>query len=238
MMRTQILAAIAVLAALTLTGCSDVVDGSGSEAAPSSTGGFPSDSTGPTGPTPTDTPTTSGPTTGTTGSGPAPKFTCPDVTYSSAEMTFNCISNAMTVRTEGKIFPITMAQKVEATGWQMEMGAELYEGSATSFPAISGDVRGDLLDSGAYGTSPTYDLDTVNYSTISGKPAYITIDTVILNPAWAATRKTAVKIEKRWLVIIELAPGRYTLWFASIPDIAKQFWAQVPTSIGSIKINA
>lgn len=241
-MRTRVLAAaVLAVATLGLGGCAEVVDGNGTEATSSASGDFPTVSPGPTESTdtPTPTPTTGTSTTGTsTGSSPDPDFRCPGITYSSARMTFDCLSDAMKVRTGGIVFSISMAQTVEtSSGLIMEQGAMLYTGTDTTFPAIAADIRVDMTSKGMYGTSPKYELDDVEYSTIDGHKAYTVADTITYNPAWAKAKKSVVKTEKRWLVLVQLNDGRYTAWFASIPDIAKQYWARVPTAISSIKIN-
>lgn len=241
--RTRI-AAFALVALFALAGCAETVDGSGSEVQVSSSGGtdFPTDSTPtsslptfPSSDTSTPVPT---PTTSSSGSSPSPNFRCPQITYASARMTFNCLSNDMKVQTGGKVFSISMAQTVETSSQlEMEMGAMLYSGTRTSFPAISSEIRLGMISQGYYGTNPTYDLDGVNYSTIDGYKAYTTADTITYNPTWARSAKTAAKTEKRWLVIIQLDTDRYTLWFASVPDLAKQYWPQVQAAINSIQIN-
>ncbi|SHF81837.1 hypothetical protein SAMN05443575_0978 [Jatrophihabitans endophyticus] len=227
-----------VLTGLLLAGCGAVVDGQGTVGGSTAPTDFPSSSGASTPSTPgssTSAPPTSAPTSGP--SGASVDLTCPDVSFPNAALSFRCITTGMRFSVN-PTFPTTMVKTVEAaTGWSLDTGATAYLGSATSPPAISSDVRADMIESGSYGTSPSVHLDGAKYLTVDGHRAYLTTDTVTLSRTYAQSRGTKVRTEKRWLLVIAVG-SRYTLWYASIPDLAKQLWSKVDGVISSIRVDA
>lgn len=237
--RTGVLAATAV--AGLLAGCANVVDGSGSTAgssgpSASSTADFPSASALPpsTGAAP---PSATVPSLPASGTPPTTNFVCPHIVYRTARLSFDCITTGLVSSTTDQVWPLTEYKSVESTGWAVEMGAGHWGPPAgESLAAITRTVRKRMLDGAAYGTSPTVTTTSARDTTVAGVKAHVLQTTFTLNPAYARTRKTRVKIEKSWIIALQIGANDVSLWYASIPDLVQSLWTQVPDFIATIRV--
>lgn len=236
--------AFAVLAvAALLAACSQVVDGSGSaqvSAGPSGSASvdFPSGSASGSLTPPIETPSPS--LTGSASGSPAAgqDFSCPTITYPLAHLAFQCIVATMTPETNDKVWPLREFDTVEpTTNWSMDMGAGHWgQREGRSLGEITVNVRQQMLGQGAYGTSPTVTTTASDDKTVAGVPAHVLQTTFTLNRAFAKKRHTKVKIEKLWIVALEVGTDDVSLWYVSVPDLAKSHWPDVDDAIGSIRV--
>ena len=248
-MRIRIVVAGLISVAL-LAGCASVVDGSGSSGASASGGAssnkpdFPSQSAAPSGSGGGSGSSATVPSTvpsGSTTSGvnpPGTNFTCPNIAYPYAHLAFTCLTPTLQSETDNKVWPLALSQTVEtSSGWVVEEGAGHW-GSPDSdtLAEIALEVRGRMVDNGGYGTSPKVTTTSSVDATVGGAKAHVLQTTFTLNPAWAAQNKTKVKIERSWIVAIEVGEDDVSLWYTSIPDLVQQYWAAVPKQIAAIKV--
>jgi hypothetical protein len=205
------LLALAVL----LAGCSDVVHGTGSVlgGGPRQPGGA---STSPA----------------------APPTACPRVVYPAAKLTFNCITAGMRTFYQDTVWPVSERKTVEpSTGWSYDEGAGHWgspEGVALVDIALN--VRQQMLDAGSYGGQPKVRTVVSRPTTVDGAPAYLVQTTFGINPAYAHQVGTKVREERMWMLAIRVASNDVSLWYVSVPDLAKSLWAKVPRVIASIKV--
>lgn len=237
------LTAAAVLAVGLLAGCADVIDGSGSSALSTAPGGspsgdFPSASGGP-GSASAPTPTPLSPSSSDTGASVATP--CPRVSYPYAKVSFDCITTGFTAHHQSAaegVWPLTELKEVEAsTGWVVEEGAGHWGplGDQT-LGDIAYEVRQRMIDQLGYGKKPSYDTIVAKNTTVAGVAAHLLQTTITLNPAWAKSKGTAVKQEKLWIVALQVGADDVSLWYASVPDLVKSLWAEVPAAIDSIAV--
>ena len=238
-------AVVVVAAAGLLAGCADVVDGTGSSALgggrtgtapapdfPSASGpGAPSASgpsaSEPARPTPSGSASVAAPTS------------CPHVVYPAARIAFDCITGGLTATSSNGFWPLSEYKTVEATThWVLEEGAGHWGPSdGKSLAAISVAVRDQMVHDGGYGDGPKITTDRNADTTVDGAKAHVLQTTFTLDPAWAAKRGTKVKQEKLWVVAIEVGSDDVSLWYTSVPDLAKSLWSRVPAVIGAIKVS-
>ena len=93
-----------------------------------------------------------------------------------------------------------------------------------------------MLDEQSYGVAPTMRTTVSRPTEVDGRPAYLLRTTFGINPAWARGEGTAVKQERLWLLAIEVAPGDVSLWYCSVPDLARSLWSKVPAAIAGIEV--
>jgi hypothetical protein len=167
-----------------------------------------------------------------------PPTTCPDVRYPGAHLRFSCITTGLSANYSGPVWPVREIKTVEeATGWVLEEGAGHW-GSADgqSLAAIATGIRHKMIEVGGYGEKPVVRTVAARRTTVDGKPAFLLQTTVHLNPSWAHSAGTKVREERLWIVAIETAPEDVSLWYASIPNLARQLWSKVPAIIASIQV--
>lgn len=210
MSRTALTTRIGTLilaASLVLAGCSSVVSGSGRAARPSA-------------------------------SSPARPTACPHVVYPAAKLVFTCLTSGMRAEYTGPVWPVRETKVVEtSTDWVLEEGAGHWgSNNGSTLAAIAADVRQQMISTGGYGDNPSVRTVASRKTTIDGTSAYLLQTTVTINPAWARTYRTKVSQERLWIVAIEVRSGDVSLWYASIPDLAKQLWPDIAHAIASIKV--
>ncbi|GAB2487550.1 hypothetical protein [Jatrophihabitans fulvus] len=225
--RRAVAAALAV-AATVLTACS-TVDGSGSVASGASAvpSGFPSAPAGTAGPViPSSVP----------GSAAPGSYRCPDARFPLADLSFTCVTDGMTV-SSGPVFSPVLSREVEAgTGWRLEMSAERWNQGPSSAPAIVQAISQEQVGLESYGEDPTVRQVQRTTRTVSGRPAYLAVDDITINPTWARSEGTKVKVERRWLMVVETTTDNFSVFFASIPDLEKQLWPRMGDVLDSVKI--
>jgi hypothetical protein len=236
-MNTRLVIAGFALAAL-LAGCTDVVDGAGNSAL---TAGPAGGSSTPAFPGPTSgaaTPTAPGSTAPRSTSVAQPPTTCPHVVYPAAKLAFDCMTTGLKASYNGKVWPLQEYKTVEkSTGWVAEQGAGHWGSSAgQSLEDIALNVRQQMIDAGGYGDNPTRITVADRAMTVDGHIARLLQTTFTINRAWARSNGTKVEQEKLWLVAIEVGAGDVSLWYASVPDLAKSLWPQIPSAIASIRV--
>ncbi len=223
-----------------LASCASVVDGSGrtvrtvGPASGSATGSLPTPSTASSS-VAASTPPASGPSTDTGAQAATP---CPHVVFPRAKLSFDCITTGFTPSFDSPTWPLVEARAVEAkTGWVLEEGAGHW-GSAEGHTLgdIANAVRQHMIDLGGYGTKPNVDTVAAKDTTVGGVKAHLVQTTFTINPAWAKTRGTKVKQERLWIVALQVGSDDVSLWYTSIPDLAKSLWPKVPATIASIQV--
>jgi hypothetical protein len=136
------------------------------------------------------------------------------------------------------VWPLRESKTVEAaTGWVVEEGAGHWGTTdGGSLTDIAENVRDQMVDAGGYGDNPA--ISTIGKEgTVGGAESAILEVTFTLNPAWARSSGTKVKQEKLWLIAIEVGTDDVSLWYTSIPDLAKPLWAKVPSIIDTIEVS-
>lgn len=214
MTRLRRLASVITLAVL-LGGCSNVISGTGAVLGAGSRGGGSS---------------TVAPT--------APPTGCPHVVYPGARLRFNCITAGMRAFLQDGVWPVSERKTVErSTGWSYDEGAGHWGSpDGTALVDIALNVRQQMLDAGSYGTQPTVRTVISKPTEVDGVRAYLVQTDLGINPAYAHEVGTKVKEERLWIVAIQVAPNDVSLWYVSVPDLAKPLWAKVPQLIASIKV--
>lgn len=237
----RVLTATAACLCLAVAGCSQVVDGQQVRPTASSPD-FPSASATPT-PTPTSTPTpTPSPTPTPTATGPAPApFTvtrCPTIRYPGAHLSFTCIRSDLRQSFDGPVWPLNEYKILDKAGWAMAQGAGVAKrGSTVKLAPLVASVTRDMVAAKIYGRGAKEKKLAGKAIKVDGKPAYLLETTVTLNPSYAKSIGTKVRIERLWVVSIQVSKTAVSLWYVSIPDIAKLYWSKVPTLIKSIKVS-
>jgi hypothetical protein len=238
------LVVVTLAAAGLLAGCSDVVDGSGALGAAGPSGSssspdFPGQSESGGGSATASPVAPSASASGPTGTGVSPT-PCPHVTYAAAKLSFDCITTGFTEHTDNSIWPLTEAKTVEpSTGWVVEEGAGHWGSpDADTLSDIAEKVRTQMVDAKGYGVGPEVDTVEDDNITVDGAEAHLLHSTMTLDPAWvqAQTHRTAVKKEQLWILAVKVGSNDVSLWYTSIPDLASELWAKVPTVIKSIKV--
>jgi hypothetical protein len=256
----RLLVAAAAAGALLLAGCGDVVNGTGntavgggSAAGPSSGRDFPSAS--PSGSNRSGGTNGSGGSGGSSGSNPSGSASgspipptgsgaaalpspCPHVSYPGAHLSFTCITTGLTAHYQGPVWPVSEAKTVEpASGWVLEEGAGHWGPAAGhSLATITRTVRQQMIDTDGYGDRPTVTTVADKDTTVDGAKAHLLQSTITLNAAWATQNRTKVRQEKLWIIAVQVAPDDVSLWYASIPDLARSLWPRVPSIIDTIKV--
>lgn len=241
--RSTVLTAVAVAALL--AGCASVVTGSGTT---SRSGGPSGSSTSPDFPSASAAPPSGEPRTQSTSSSAAPPsasssgttagsdFTCPSIVYRFAHLTFNCITTGLQARTTDKVWPLKETKSVEPN-WAMEMGAGHWGPAAgQSLASITQTVRTRMINDTAYGPSPKVETTGGANTTVAGVRAYVLKSTFTINPAYATKNHIKVKLEKSWIVAMQVGPNDISLWYTSLPDLVSNLWASVPTAMASIHV--
>jgi hypothetical protein len=237
--------ALGIVLATVLAACSTTVDGSGHAAnaapttAPTNATDFPTTSGAPAPPAPSTSDSSSVPSGGSSSSGaPTGSFTCPSIVYPHAHLKFDCITAGLTLNTANAIWPVSLYREVEGnTHWVLEEGAGNWgDPKSASLRDVTVEVRTQMVDSSGYGTSPTLTVVRDADATVGGVPAHVLQTTITLNPSWARSRGTKVKSEHLWIVAMKVSATDYTLWYASIPDLAEALWPKVPAVMASIRV--
>jgi hypothetical protein len=241
--RSTVLTAVAVAALL--AGCASVVTGSGTT---SRSGGPSGSSTSPDFPSASAAPPSGEPRTPSASSSAAPPsasssgptagsdFTCPSIVYRFAHLTFNCITTGLQARTTDKVWPLKETKSVEPN-WAMEMGAGHWGPAAgQSLASITQTVRTRMINDTAYGPSPKVETTGGANTTVAGVRAYVLKSTFTINPAYATKNHIKVKLEKSWIVAMQVGPNDISLWYTSLPDLVSNLWASVPTAMASIHV--
>jgi hypothetical protein len=216
-MRIRIAVTAVALTGL-LAGCADVVNGTGTAARAGGT-----------------TSPDFGAPSGATVAAPTP---CPHVTYAQAKLSFDCIDTGFTPHYDSGVWPLRESKTVEAaTGWVVEEGAGHWGTTdGQSLTDIASNVRDQMVEAGDYGDNPT--VSTIGTEgTVGGAKAATLEVTFTLDPTWAKTRGTKVEQEKLWLIAIEVGTDDVSLWYTSIPDLARSLWAKVPSIIDTIEVS-
>jgi hypothetical protein len=230
--------ALGIVVATLLSACSTTVDGTGHAAgAPTNATDFPTSSGAPTPTAPTPTPSSDSSSGSSSPSTPTGSFTCPSITYPHAHLTFACITTGLTLNTANTIWPVSLFKKVESTGWVLEEGAGNWgDPKSASLRDVALEVRTQMIEDHGYGSSPSLKVARDADTTVGGVPAHVLQTTITLNPSWAHGRGTKVKSEHLWIVAMKVSDSDYTLWYTSIPDLAKTLWPKVPATIASIRV--
>jgi hypothetical protein len=169
---------------------------------------------------------------------PAPPTGCPHVVYPGAKLSFNCITTGMRTFRQDNVWPFSEIKTVEpSTGWSLDEGAGHWGSQdGVALVDIVLNVRQQMLDNQSYGTQPTVRTVVSKPTTVDGAPAYLVQTNFFINPAYAKQSGTKVKEERSWMLAIQVAPGDVSLWYVSLPDLAKSLWPKVPQLIDSIKV--
>lgn len=237
-------AIIALAGAGLLAGCASVVSGSGATAPSSAPGGHdfpsPSGSAAP-GTAVVPVPSQSGSAPGSSGPGSSrvsPPTRCPRVSYPYAHLAFDCITAGMTQNLGGQVWPLAESKPVASGGdWVLEEGAGHWgPANGESLAAIAANVRQQMLDAGGYGQNPTAHTDEDTDTKVDGAPAHLLQTTMTINPAWARANNVTVKQEKLWIIAIRVGTNDVSLWYTSLPDLARALWPKVPAIIATIKV--
>ncbi len=234
-----VVGAVGIVLAALLTACATTVDGTG-QALSASTNptDFPTSSgaPSPTSPVPSDSSSDS-PSASSSPGAPTGSFTCPTITYPHAHLTFSCITTGLALNTANTVWPVSLYKKVESTGWVLEEGAGNWgDPKSASLHDVALDVRTQMVEGGGYGSSPSLKVVRNADTTVGGVPAHVLQTTITLNPSWARGRGTKVKSEHLWIVAMKVSATDYTLWYTSIPDLAKALWPRVPAIMASIRV--
>jgi hypothetical protein len=226
-----------------LTGCSSVVDGSGTlgrASAPSAgpSANLPSSAGGPTlsGPVATPSAPISPPGSGSSAAGAITP--CPHVEYPYANLSYDCITTGLARISGDKIWPLLQIKTVEpATHWVLEEGAGRWgPAGGKTLGAIAQQVRTQMVDGGSYLTAPKVTTVSDKDVTINGVAAHVLQTTMTLNPAAAKKDGTKVREERLWIVTVSVGSGDVSVWHTSIPDLARSYWAAVPALIDTIRV--
>lgn len=216
--------AAAALAVAALVSACSTVDGTGSVASGTPSGGGSITRSGPV--IPSSVP-----------GSPAPaSYECPVARFPLANLSFECVTDDMSTAAS-PIFSLVLAKQVEAgTGWRLEMGAVRYNQGPSSGPDIVKGVGQQQVELESYGEDPTVRPVQRASRQVDGRPAYLVVDDITLNPTWARNEGTKVKVERRWLMAVETTTGSFSVFFASIPDLEKQLWPKMAAVLDSVKI--
>lgn len=234
-----VVGAVGIVVATLLAACSTTVDGSGHAAgAPTNATDFPTSSGAPTPTAPTPSESSDSSSGSSSPSTPTGSFTCPSITYPHAHLRFDCITSGLSLNTANSVWPVSLYKEVEAkTHWVLEEGAGNWgDPKTTSLRDVALDVRSQMVENTGYGSSPTLKVVRDADTTVGGVPAHVLQTTITLNPSWAKGRGTKVKSEHLWIVAMKVSATDYTLWYTSIPDLAKTLWPKVPAIMDSIRV--
>lgn len=233
-MRIRVTAVGLVALAAVLAGCASVVDGTGSTAL----GSRSTPPAGPTGGAGTSAPAPPAPssTPGSASKAAAPT-PCPHVAFPAAKLSFDCIVSNMIASYGGSVWPLSEHIQVESTGWVLEEGAGHWGApNGSSLGAIARNVRQQMLDDEDYGASPRVTTASDADTKVAGVPAHVLQSTMTINAAWAKKRGTRVRQEKLWIIALQVGADDVSLWYVSVPDLAKALWPKVPSVIATIKV--
>jgi hypothetical protein len=197
-----------------LAGCSDVLHGAGTAFGP-------------------------GPAGGNSAPAPAARATgCPHVVYAAAKLSFDCISAGMRTFYQDEVWPVSERKAVEpSTGWSYDEGAGHWGSpDGVALVDIALNVRQQMLDAQSYGAQPKVRTVVSKATKVDGAPAYLVQTDFEINPAYAHQVGTKVRTERMWMLAIQVAPNDISLWYVSVPDLAKSLWSKVPQLIASIKV--
>lgn len=215
---------IAGITVALLAGCSGVVNGSGRIAVAPAPGGSAPGGSAPG------------------GSQPAAPTGCPHVVFPEAKLSFDCITQGMTARYNGAVWPLSEYKTVEKptatfTGWVLEEGAGHWGSpEGASLRDIAGNVRDQMVANDGYGANPRVQTVADRNIKVDGRPAHLLQTTFTIDPAWARKDGTKVKQEKLWIVAVEVSPNDVSLWYTSLPDLSAALWPKVPAAIAALKV--
>lgn len=217
-----------------LAACSTTVDGSGSPGSGAPSGRFPSS---PQTDAPS-TPDTGLPSQGTsstgTGSTALPGLTCPHISIPhTAKLTFDCLVPGM------KASPSTSSLWIYNWTVDTEPNWESSEGVTPGTQDLTGSLNNqlaDLIQAQFYGPGATHTTPKITSLTVGGKKAQQLETTFTVAPAYRKQKSLKVVTERLWMLAISVDTADSTLWYVSVPDTIKAYWAKVPALIKAIKV--
>jgi hypothetical protein len=221
------------LAGLVLAGCAEKVSGHG-ESGGATTPVTPSGGSSTTPSSPGQTGETSPAPPSSTGNTSAPKahLACPRVVDVTAHLAYDCVSAAMTPSISS-VWPFNVQRPVD-THWTMDEGSGPVVGSR---PAAAAENMVARMIGVSYGTPRPKTKTVQNVDVTVGSVRGHLIQTLItLDPGYVKAQHLRVKQERLWLVIVPVASGKLSGWYASIPDLAKGLWPLVPSLIKGLQI--
>jgi hypothetical protein len=225
--RARRAAIIAIAMVCALAGCTSTVAGSGQLAA----GGLPP--SGPSGGLP------SGPSGGggtNAPGGPEQITLCPHVAFPAAHLAFDCITTGLSAGVD-LIWPLDFSKMVEPN-WYLNEGARpAVAAGSNSLSAVAGLLRSAMLQGGEYGDSPKVATVADKAITVDGHSAHVLQSTITINNTYRIQQHLTVKVEKLWIVTVQVSAGQVAAWYVTIPDQLSTLWARVPSVIGTIKVS-
>jgi hypothetical protein len=137
------------------------------------------------------------------------------------------------------VWPLSLAHVVEPrTDWSVSAGAgHLGSPHGRSLRSITSYVRGEMVSNGNYGRPrPAVRTLSARRITVHGAHAFVLESQFRLNASYRRASHERVHVEKSWTLAIRVGRNDYSLWFVSIPDLAKRLWRTVPADIASIRV--
>jgi len=253
------------IAALTVVACSSVVNGTGSPGSPApvpssssvpssttppppspSITGFPSSSSGPaSSPSLTVPPISSSsalPSVTSTPPAGQADFKCPYIVYPYAHLSFVCVADKMKKYTKDKVWPLIESKVVahynNGDTWTLDTGAGHWGSQGSdSLQSIAEEVRTRMVDNGSYGDPAPNIRAKGKTIDVNGHTAFQLISTFRINPSFRQSSGTPIKVEKSWILAIEVAPGDVSLWYVSVPDAVDYYWPIMDSLISTISVD-
>jgi hypothetical protein len=215
-------ALVAVIAVL--AGCANAVGGTGRLVGVSI-----GPSTQTSGPTPAPTTTNPTPTTS------AFSVVCPDIVDNAAGLAYTCVDDSMLVYPPSGMWSTDLEVLTEPN-WSADQGsAQIKVSAGQSAQEAAEAVIKEQMSGGAYGDNATSKVQT-QASVSLGASAYREDVLITLDPKYAQSHGYKVRSELLSVTVVEIATGRWSAMYMSVPDTKKQWWSEYDGIIAGMKL--
>jgi len=72
--------------------------------------------------------------------------------------------------------------------------------------------------------------------TVGSAPGHLIQTLITIDPAYRQQQHLRVQQERLWIAVVQVAPGKLSGWYTSVPDLLKGLWAAVPNTIKTLQV--
>jgi len=166
---------------------------------------------------------------------PVEHLSCPQVVDLRAHLAYGCVTDAMT-RGISPIWTVKLERPADVN-WTMDEGSTDVTGVQGETPAAAAKRMVKRMIDELYGkplpkTKTEQDADI----TVGSAPGHLIQTLITIDPAYRQQQHLRVQQERLWIAVVQVAPGKLSGWYTSVPDLLKGLWAAVPNTIKTLQV--
>jgi len=166
---------------------------------------------------------------------PLQHLACPQVVDLRAHLAYDCVTDAMT-RGISPIWTVKLERPADVN-WTMDEGSTDVTGTPGETPAAAAKRMVKRMVDALYGkpvpkTKTEQDADI----TVGSAGAHLIQTLITIDPAYRKEQHLRVQQERLWLAVVQVAPGKLSGWYTSVPDLLNGLWSGVPNTIKTLHV--